>query len=546
MTEKSERAAARDERLRRFARSVQMRPEHPLHSRVVSHFDKRRATDPAFQRRVEASAARANLLANALRLNGPNLAADQYLRNFLVEYNNRIFQGEGVNQPTSFNVVRAFTEPDETSFVLKLLPEKFCLLSFDYLLDKLTEPKGNHGWDEIVKDLDELTIYEYNIRGEFAPFDVSGVEDLVFAGVAFVRDGEELSLVAVLGMRIAEKITEKLPFDKAAISAGKEFLMRGKKEIDYSDIGLLGDDRYRPLVLMTRINLSNGTSQVRYVLEERADVFDAASDDPDVILTLLQHPEYEKYRDAALEKVKKFGPCFDVISQIPKVVWKFETEVDHIRIERHPTAIKSAAPGALLNKMKRTLKPSEMRNYVEVEVITTPPAKETFEISASGLKIERHGYWKALALNEEGRDQNGQVVYGKTWVIHESSWYAMAISEPGVEPIHVKIGSGEGVVEGYVYVLRSALHPRDVYKIGFTTLEPDERARQLSGSSGQPDMLNVVQEWHVRAPRAVEQEVHRRLDQYRVNSRREFFNLKYPKIRETIEDVIRDMKALLG
>jgi T5orf172 domain len=54
-----------------------------------------------------------------------------------------------------------------------------------------------------------------------------------------------------------------------------------------------------------------------------------------------------------------------------------------------------------------------------------------------------------------------------------------------------------------------------------------------------------MQEWRVRTPRAVEQEVHRRLGGVRVNPGREFFRLKYAKARETIEAVIKDFDALI-
>ena len=84
---------------------------------------------------------------------------------------------------------------------------------------------------------------------------------------------------------------------------------------------------------------------------------------------------------------------------------------------------------------------------------------------------------------------------------------------------------------------------RSRYKVGFTTKLPDERAAQLSRTTGQPDGFAVVQEWHVRAPKKIEAEIHRRLKSVRINNSREFFSAKYREIRQCVEAVIEEADA---
>ncbi|HDY7694945.1 TPA: GIY-YIG nuclease family protein [Vibrio vulnificus] len=77
---------------------------------------------------------------------------------------------------------------------------------------------------------------------------------------------------------------------------------------------------------------------------------------------------------------------------------------------------------------------------------------------------------------------------------------------------------------GYVYILSNELMP-GLLKIGLTRRSPEERARELSSSTGIPIDFQV--EYEVYAPNAklLERTMHTRLDRYRVNHKREFFKL---------------------
>lgn len=76
---------------------------------------------------------------------------------------------------------------------------------------------------------------------------------------------------------------------------------------------------------------------------------------------------------------------------------------------------------------------------------------------------------------------------------------------------------------GWVYVLKN---PRfDDLKIGFTTyLHPQQRADEISKSTGVPAKFEVMYAALLSNPNRVEQNVHRRLRNYRVSQNREFFS----------------------
>lgn len=75
---------------------------------------------------------------------------------------------------------------------------------------------------------------------------------------------------------------------------------------------------------------------------------------------------------------------------------------------------------------------------------------------------------------------------------------------------------------GFVYVLMNPSFP-DVYKIGSTERSPQQRADELSKSTGVPTEFTVVAYIECAGFQFVEREIHARLSDYRVNRGREFF-----------------------
>ena len=84
---------------------------------------------------------------------------------------------------------------------------------------------------------------------------------------------------------------------------------------------------------------------------------------------------------------------------------------------------------------------------------------------------------------------------------------------------------------GYVYILINSSFI-DLIKIGCTTYKSEERAKQISSSTGVPTPFIVAFEMYVDDCKRFEKEIHEELCVYRVNPNREFF--RYP-LHKTIE-----------
>lgn len=157
-------------------------------------------------------------------------------------------------------------------------------------------------------------------------------------------------------------------------------------------------------------------------------------------------------------------------------------------------------------------------------------------IAASTLRIERSGYWKSLRPDQVGVDRHGSPVHGKTWVSKELTWVE---AEGPSEEFHIERNKElSGSDPGYIYVLRSAAHPEDVFKIGLTRRDANLRAEELSASTSALDRFLVVQRWSVGNCVRAEARIHERLESYRLSSHREFFKAPYSLIREVIEELL--------
>jgi hypothetical protein len=531
-----------------FAESASIKPGHGKYDSIAQDLKRLEKLDPTFKRRRKEAANRALQIAKAHNDNGPDLFVDKYLRNLLREYNSRVLRGEGINMPSSVNVMQSFIEPDPTAFILRLLDERFYQLRFDDYMEFLTRPEFVAEYASLQKLYEELVIYEINMLGGFTDFQVPGEANYLFCGAGIVRERYELSLIGIFGKDVSTG-TQSVPPEKPSpqnIAPGKEFLLRDT--FDYSDDALFGNPAYAPVILMMRIDLSNSKIQIKYALEEKKDAFSVLSNDPDFLSDAKSLSGDDTIAETILGRLSEYESLFNILTHFSQFPFFLANHEDDIVLERHPTQFRANQASTETRKLRSALGNELCAFYREVHTLRSETGQPSgvFSIATPSLRMEKTGYWKMLPIGTVGADRFGQPVTGKTWVTTQVSWHEQP-DAPDVGSGHVVVDTSASTASaiGYVYVMRSGLHPRDVYKVGFTLKTPEERAAELSATSGQPDLFTVIQAWKVRDPRGVEYQAHKKLAEFRINNRREFFNVKYATIRGAIEDAIENLGVSL-
>jgi hypothetical protein len=95
--------------------------------------------------------------------------------------------------------------------------------------------------------------------------------------------------------------------------------------------------------------------------------------------------------------------------------------------------------------------------------------------------------------------------------------------------------------DGFIYIFSNPSY-HNLLKIGKTTKTPDERAKELSSGTGVATPFKVEYEIQTSSFDKAEEIIHERLEKYRTNKKREFFELS---LQEAISIVKQEMVPLL-
>lgn len=100
--------------------------------------------------------------------------------------------------------------------------------------------------------------------------------------------------------------------------------------------------------------------------------------------------------------------------------------------------------------------------------------------------------------------------------------------------------------EGWVYIASiPTFSEKNLYKIGRTTISPEERARQLSQATGVPEEFKVVFSCDVSDCALAEDMVHERLKLRRYKENKEFFEVPLDIAQEVVRQVANEIGASL-
>ena len=94
----------------------------------------------------------------------------------------------------------------------------------------------------------------------------------------------------------------------------------------------------------------------------------------------------------------------------------------------------------------------------------------------------------------------------------------------------------------YVYILSNKSYPNNVFKVGWTTNLPEERADQLSSETGVLYPFKVEYYKSFKNADNIEKKVHKKFKAYRVRQNKEFFEIEINKLKEYLESLDENSK----
>lgn len=478
-------------------------------------------------------------------LSSCNFLTEETLRHFLKEFNNRAWNYSLWSMPTMFNVMESFFKYNKPEIYFELIEEENYYLCFYDFIDFITSHSFTKDKSVIEESIQEGLIYNFEIKEDYNKITFRSTEGLVFIvrGISIIRFENEITISIITGRKITNKdiLDKKTAYSEPFNEVKAEMINKANARLDkeewkYEFIDE-GEEFIKTLVV-ARIDIESLTIESRYIAEETNMFFEVVTDD----IVVFAGSNEEKVKEEILslyeknvKRLETYVAIYDLLSYLIYLPFYFSLNEDKIESEYLDTDYKDIVKNPFLKKKytntigyKASTKPVYFIDKVSSLIANRTHLKDDF------LKVEKSGFWKELNQGEYGMDKKGRSIYGKTWVNKNLSWYEFSEKELIIEKEEV---SFEGMNVGYIYILRNAQLGEDIFKIGLTRKEVEERAKELSRTSI-PDKYNIVQKWLVKDCVLAEKTIHKILDKYRVDPRREFFCIKYEKIVDVVNEVI--------
>ena len=530
-----------ERRMDQLGRAFPPPPSHPLYKILSKRAEMWAERDISFRVWAREAQKKFPSFVLARMEGGTHLPVANILREYFQEYASRIVGHGFHSMPTSFNVVESFLTFCHDYLVFDLRVEREHLLCLHDFIDWYTSGVQLKEPQVLTEIVPEGVILSYNMvtPPENYKIQTEGSE-LVVSGIALVRHSTELSMIALCGESPA------YPADNNSSWAEDIRPISGKEALT-PDPALSAHDRYlkelpdyAKVVALVRFDLTGRQYFVRYINRDIGTGYMVDTDDPSIFTAEFDEIKRKKIQNASRVTLDRYGPLFSSLVMFMYLPAYFVAEHGRVseiafstrlRTRRNSTEVRRALRHLPRNALCFSRKVSCLKSTIvasaDNERTIVPP---DFEVTSKGL-------WKSLPAGEVGEDQSGNPIVGKTWVKRTDAW-----SQHGVEKFVVRRPENRicGPNPGWVYIMRSGSHRIDLYKMGKTRRSVDVRARELSGATGVPTQLEVLFRWEVGDIDFVEKEAQRRLERYRVNRRREFFNCPLQVIVETIVDIVRE------
>jgi hypothetical protein len=311
---------------------------------------------------------------------------------------------------------------------------------------------------------------------------------------------------------------------------------------------------------------------VRAVYQDCGNHYSMTIDDPETLgirdLNSLSQRESEQL-DIMVERIEKEGALFEIAATCFHLPAYFAFRITLVRETKRDTAI--AAMSAVKRSQISSVNPEKrplFRTVAALEIVDIGRLPAIRSYTPPQYKVGVNGFWRKLELDSVGKDVFGNPIKGRTWVKGHLRWRdrpqrqstmfvkssvvsakAKAAAIMASDPSAVVLGENlppifpveiepDDQSTGWLYVMRCPLMDDDVYKIGWSSRTPKDRAEELSKATSVPMAYIVVESWKVEDARRIEATVHHVLTTFRINPRREFFKAPFEKIRAAIVGVL--------
>jgi hypothetical protein len=358
---------------------------------------------------------------------GPGFEADKELRYYLKEFNNRLFL-DPKSMPSSYNVMSSFFQRHAREPRFSLLEEEDHIFGFSDFMDFATSDAAPPLASIENLPFSERRIYSYTSIDPIGDFLIStkGGLDFCIGSISIVADCKNIYILLVAGFDI--EIANDLDLCSVSKSLSESCRVSNLKAKLGEDgpmgpVFFRGDRRLLKVNALASLDPKNFTFNCRYITQDFGNHFSVSTDDP-----IMLDSATESFREAHLDAIEEYSAIFDVMKYAVLLPSYFNYRIDVVirepyrqvkntqnpSIFQHPEPVASATELAQPNfKIRRV---SAIRR---ISISSSIPARK---FTPPNYKVPVSGFWRQLANDSVGSDENGRPVLGKTWVRAHERW----------------------------------------------------------------------------------------------------------------------------
>ncbi|ACT48810.1 GIY-YIG nuclease family protein [Methylotenera mobilis] len=504
-----------------------------------------------------------------LSQSGAKFPTDKILHQMAIEYTNRYASSGIYTQPISFNYFEPFLHIklfEQVAPYVEIEQEFNHLFQAEDYFEYITSDDSD-GFDvSSLLDLPQDQIFHFATSGMVTDISFLNGEgrEFVIAGFSIIRRRNSLHWYLIGGEAFSDyewevkcsdeseiKLNE-IPLAKRAFIA--EILSKNESHLG-KPIPLEGTETHLRTIIAGEFDIRENKHLSRCYLAEYQNSFDVICDDPEVFETISNANTRENILSIMAERFNRSAVLFSLAEGLLQLPRYFNTRL----------AINKEATNKSNRRVTKKKGGKGLSGYYTVipalETNSSAPTSTITMVNLPQYEIETEGHWRKLTDNQLGVDRHGNSVLGRTWVASSSKWKPIG---PTATTIFLKDSLGAAKLKiaqyleasdrveekaraeraepqsdmGELYVMRCPAMKEQIFKVGFTTGDSNERAQQLSSATGVPLAFVVIKKWRHANAKKLETDVHMMLTPYRLSDSREFFMVTYDVIEKIIESVI--------
>lgn len=583
--------STRARQLQGFARPIQGTKEWNAYNQNMN----RAWNDPRLRVVLKEMHQKTKATLEAQQQSGAGYASDSALRELQLDYNHRLLKHGATYLPTSFSIAEAFFMRKRECAGLFLLPEADFLISFTDFLDYVTSsdsPELDIGAASTLKPNTIINVNSLDVPGSLL-LDTDNGHSFSFLGASYVRRGSELSMLLVVGEQLPETELERVETSLAGpvIPAPHKPDLSLQSNQDVEAVYVDNERRLVRGIVLCRFDLNKKQVEARCLLRDMGSRYSVLTDIAD---TLVATDDPERWASAMGKNLDEVSVIWETAKMLLLLPAYLDARVTLRKVEQRTTKLGIQMQNSL--KFKRSVAeafPEAKVIFRRISAIRVENPSSPLQVSGRSytpplFQVQVSGFWRMFSdLTKTGHDEQGNPIQGKTWV-RSHIRHKDKSAEPGPKVVYIKAslsqarrkleqyrqhsvqpettveaqrsetatrtsnqndefgtqqptetGPSESLAGAYVYVLRCPAHGKDIYKIGYTDRDPEDRARELSRATAAPTRFLVVQAWAVSDGRVAERAAHEALTTFSVDKSREFFQAPYSTLREGLEKSIQ-------